>query len=118
MVNLKKLLTKLCDKVTTRTTAVTLTGRTGQAYFRRFGDIVVCWSSGDFTSLAAQEVVPLGTIPEGFRPVVKMEVGVTNEFTHNIVITFLADGTIRTYNRGSAITSATNGAFFAVWTTV
>lgn len=118
MLNIKKALTKLCGQVTTKQAHITPTGKRGFIEFRKLGDIVLCWSSGDWTSLASRQSVLIGTIPEGFRPPSYVYVGTQNEFEHKITIAFAADGQIIAYNRGAEVTSSLNGSFFAVWSTV
>ena len=118
MVNLKKVLTKLCEKVTTKSATITPSNRAGYINFRKIGDLVVCWSPNDFTSLASQEYVVLATIPTGYRPVTNVTVSIQNNPNRRIVIIFGPTGELRAFNYSSAITSNDSGAFFAVWTTV
>lgn len=118
MLNIKKALTKLCEKVATKSVTLTSPNRTGQINFRKIGDLVVCWSPNDFKSLASQETVTLATIPTGFRPVTNMTVSVQNNRNRSIAILFSPTGELRAFNYSSAITTNDNGAFFAVWTTV
>lgn len=119
MLNLKRLLTKLCEKVTTKNADITTSYRTGAIHFRKMGDIVVCFSSNDFITLDSRTFVNIGTIPEGFRPnAYSITVAIQNN-TRVITLTFLPSGEIRAYNYStSAITTNDNGAFFAVWSTV
>ena len=118
MLNLKKMLTKLCEKVTTKSVTITASHRSGYINFRKIGDLVVCWSPNDFTSLVSQEYVVLATIPTGYRPVTNMTVSVQNNRDRSIAILFSPTGELRAFNYSSAITRSDNGAFFAVWTTV
>lgn len=118
MLNLKKVLTKLCEKVTTKSVTLTSPYRSGQINFRKIGDLVVCWSPSDFKSLASREYVVLATIPTGYRPVTNVTVSVQNNRNRSIAIIFNPTGELRAFNYSSAITSDDSGAFFAVWTTV
>lgn len=118
MLYLKKALTELYERVTTKSATITSLNRAGQINFRKIGDLVVCWSPNDFTSLASQEYVTLATIPTGFRPVTNVTVSIQNNQNRRIVILFSPTGELRAFNYSSAITSNDNGAFFAVWTTV
>lgn len=119
MLDLKMMLMKLCERTVTKSADVSSPYRTGSIHFRKTGDIVVCFSSNDFTSLSAGSYITIATIPEGFRPKnYSVTTRVQNNFSRNIAISFLTTGEIRAYNYSSAITTNTNGAFFAVWTTV
>ena len=119
MLNLKKLLTKLCEKVTTKKATITPTHRTGDIMFRRVGDIVLCWSPYDFTTLPKQSSTTIGKIPSGYEPGLNIVTSVQNNPQRMIGVRFYPNGDISAYNYSSTdLTSAENGAFFAVWTTV
>ena len=119
MLNLKKVLTKLCERVVTKSADVQSSYRTGLIHFRKMGDIVICYTANDFTNLPSGGYTTIATIPEGFRPKdFPITARIQNSFSKDISIEFMTTGEIRVYNYSSAITTNSNGAFFAVWSTV
>lgn len=116
MLNLKKLLTKLCERVATQKTTITAQYRTGVIYLRKSGDIVTCWSTGDFQNLPAASTT-IATIPEGYRPAASVGTK-TLDRVKDVIITIGVTGNMNAYNYGAAMTSLENGGFSITWTTV
>lgn len=118
MVDVKKLFAMLLKTQRVQNASVTSSVRTGPIYFRKVGKTVWCWSPYDWTNLPHGTYTFVAKIPEGFRPYGTFWTESVNDANHVIGINISHDGDIRAYMySGSAITSATNGRFSAVWMT-
>lgn len=87
--------------------------KNGTTILYRWGRFIDFVSSGDIVSLAANTWTTIGTAPEGYRPrAVHIFRVANNTRTAPIIMRIRANGVVDMFNYGTAITSATNGAFF------
>ena len=107
------------DSNTVRTTTVSMEGFNGKATLARSGNVVMLSQGNAITSLVAGTNVKVGTIPDGYKPMVSVTASIFRGETalNNVRVQINYNGDILLYNYGSAISSAANGYIFMTWIT-